>query len=216
MADDELGMDLSAVDPVRVVMGTKEEMGVIIMGLAVIAKRHGIEVHPKSDYGDLSMDSRRSEDILDEDEDLGSDSLDDPLQPDVTLSSPIMPDQRLHDVFGVTRDHRHNRTIFHERENHHRRHPSESHGQNDNIHDGYIHDTPLLRNDKIHSPIPLVSTVQMNRDADEKRRILLRDVMAFDKVSTWQGSSQTTTRSTGNSSGHRTVLQEMMDEFGLG
>jgi hypothetical protein len=190
MGDDELGMDLTAVDPVRVVIGAKEEMGVMIMGLVVIAKRRGIRVYPES-ISDMSLGSIGTDmmDELDEGESVG---LDEPLQPDITLSSPISPDSPalgLHDVFGDL-----------------------SRGNNPGSKSRIPQ--PAQRGGRLSPQAHGEKTTrghEIVRPESEKERVRTRDTMAFDKVSTWREDSQGTA-----SSGNRTVLQEMMDEFGLG
>lgn len=235
MGDDELGMDLTAVDPVRVVMGCKAELGVIIMGLVVIAKRRGISVHPE-DYGsgDTSMESLQSGrsnwevmDVLNEegDDDGDGDGLGEPLEPDVTLSSPIQREDRLSDVFGADgREDGHGKTMFGPSNGHGHRHLGATTTDFDEAeydkYDRRPHDTPLARINGRYSPEPMMATIAKSNTEEEKRR-MLRDIMAFDKVSNWQGSSQSTSTTTFTSvstasSGHRTVLQEMMDEYGLG
>jgi hypothetical protein len=72
LADDLLGMDLTLVDPRRVVEGKEREMEVVIMALVVVAKRKGIDLKPKE------------VDWLEEEEDEG---LQEPLIPDISFSS---------------------------------------------------------------------------------------------------------------------------------
>ncbi|OCF37489.1 hypothetical protein I316_00613 [Kwoniella heveanensis BCC8398] len=48
LGDDLLGMDLSVVDPLKVVSGGEREMEVLVMALVVLAKRYGIVVDPSA------------------------------------------------------------------------------------------------------------------------------------------------------------------------
>ncbi|WVQ97899.1 hypothetical protein IAU59_005016 [Kwoniella sp. CBS 9459] len=148
LGDDLLGMDLSVVDPSKVVRGQGErEMEVLVMALVVLAKRYGIVVHPDPDRNpqrgecsttsyeddtrseaDSSLDSNdiahrqarlsssrpeqynwqngvldtfdhikadSSGGVIDEDEDEDPEDdetlvLPEPIQPDITLTSPTM------------------------------------------------------------------------------------------------------------------------------
>lgn len=278
MADDELGMDLSAVDPGRVVRGEEDVMGVVIMGLAVIAKRRGIDLTRGTTEVDQSADSgfsgragawqsedagdvRDEMDVMDQEEDVGRISVD-PLEPDFTLSSPVVPSVRSPDVFGSFRvgeqdrhvpvvegllngrnakegvegyaNGRFGRMGLDENEPY-----DDSYGngntdaryRGDGHSEAYI--TPVPRSG--FPPLPFLPTdpTYGNEDGYQEegrtsRRI--RHALAFDKVSTWREDSQTTltstsggyglrqTGTTGSSvrSGQRTVLQDMLDEFGLG
>jgi hypothetical protein len=60
LADDILGMDLTVIDPLRVVQGSEAEIAVMIMAMAVIAKRSGVRLSlplAESIEGDLRDDS---------------------------------------------------------------------------------------------------------------------------------------------------------------
>ena len=60
LADDLLGMDLTLVNPRKVVEGKEREMEVVIMALIVVAKRKGIDVKPRDEndggMGDWSLE----------------------------------------------------------------------------------------------------------------------------------------------------------------
>ena len=77
LADDLLGMDLTLVNPRKVVEGKEREMEVVIMALVVVAKRKGIDVKPKDDggMGDWSLDREEEE------------GLQEPMIPDISFSS---------------------------------------------------------------------------------------------------------------------------------
>ena len=91
LGDDELGMDLTVVDPLRVVYGYPDELGVVIMALVVIAKRRGVKVDiPKhSTSWEWATDSAETtetfvDDTLSTDDEW--DRLAKPLEPDYSLS----------------------------------------------------------------------------------------------------------------------------------
>jgi len=281
MADDELGMDLSAVDPGRVVKGEEDVMGVVIMGLAVIAKRRGIDLGRGTTEADRSADSgfsgragawqsedardardvRDEMDVMDQEEDVGMISVD-PLEPDITLSSPVVPSVRSPDVFGSFRVAEQNRNVpvveglfsgrnakegvegyangRYGRMGLDENEPYDDSYGNGNIdgryrgnghNEAYI--TPVPRSG--FPPLPFLPTdpTYGNEDGyqeEDRASRRIRHALAFDKVSTWREDSQTTltsssggyglhkTGTTGSSvrSGQRTVLQDMLDEFGLG
>ena len=269
MADDELGIYLSAVDPTRVVSGEEDEMGVIIMALVVIAKRRGLDVSIDRSEGAASIESvpagrlrrvreRNGEEqetqdeqdtgvfsMMDREDDTGDISVE-PLEPDYTVSSPIATPALSPDVFGSlnvghTRSisdglfARSDRDFVHQRfalplkerlggvnENEH----ADFYGHN--VHqDGYeAYSTPMPRG---LSPVSFLPTDLGHRDDSHPSR-RTRHATAIDTVSTWREDSQTTlisasgsvhktadadSRSSGKGA-QRTVLQDMMDEFGLG
>jgi len=298
MADDELGMDLSAVDPSRVVKGCADDMGVMIMALVVIAKRRGVAPFRRTGEKDTSFDSLRSRseemrsaassmgrddadrsgldvsdqldrsgrwygldiiDVIDEETDRdGGAALGEPLEPDITLSSPVLPSTSAstfasRDVFGqvAAKGDKGNKTtsgLFgHGKvsgDGMGRRQQGLYGEEGDWTVDRYdpdgAYETPMPRNG---FNVPLVRSGSEADGHDDQRRGPagarrredsgkekanrqqgamrrdLRDALAFEKVANWREDSQTTaTTSTivTGSSGHRTVLQEMMDEFGLG
>lgn len=83
----ELGMDLSLVDPARVAAGSAVEIGVVVMALAVLARRRGVDLeldpdnydsgHEESVYDSVYSHSRS---LLDDDDD------DIPVPPLIPLS----------------------------------------------------------------------------------------------------------------------------------
>jgi hypothetical protein len=79
LADDLLGMDLTLVNPRKVVEGKEREMEVVIMALVVVAKRKGIDVKPKDEndggMGDWSLEQHEEE------------GLQEPMIPDISFSS---------------------------------------------------------------------------------------------------------------------------------
>ena len=292
MADDELGMDLTAVDPARVVRGYTDEMCVMIMALVVIAKRRGVVVYRPADDGDATFDSVRSGsgsegsrtdrheadrsrlygsermddsgrwygmdliDVMDEESDYDAiAALREPLEPDVTLSSPVLPSTSTstfasRDVFGEISiegdklNQAKSGLFGHGKMNGNdaagRAFAQGSNGDGgdwtiDRYDPGEAYETPMPRNGL---DMPLVRSaaevglpdIQPRGPAGGRGRVNtdyatsrdLRDAIAIDKVANWREDSgtiaTTATSSTlvTDSSGHRTVLQEMMDEFGLG
>jgi len=79
LADDLLGMDLTLVNPRKVVEGKEREMEVVIMALIVVAKRKGIDVKPRDEndggMGDWSLEQEEEE------------GLQEPMIPDISFSS---------------------------------------------------------------------------------------------------------------------------------
>jgi hypothetical protein len=84
LADDLLGMDLTLVNPRKVVEGKEREMEVVIMALVVVAKRKGIDVKPKDEndggMGDWSLEQEEEE------------GLQEPMIPDISFSSSSVGD----------------------------------------------------------------------------------------------------------------------------
>ena len=75
--DEQLSKDLTVVDPRRVVEGRQEELGVVIMALTVLARRRGIRIRvPSPTYDGFEGGEWEEEE----------DSLVKPLQPDISLS----------------------------------------------------------------------------------------------------------------------------------
>jgi len=72
LADDVLGMDLTLVDPRRVVEGEERELEVVIMAFVVVAKRKGIDLKPRE---------------VDWMEDSEEEGLQEPMIPDISFSS---------------------------------------------------------------------------------------------------------------------------------
>ena len=89
--DEELGKDLTIVDPRQVVLGGQEDLGVVIMALTVLARRKGIDVVIPDDEDEDNPSSEESE-VLDLSGDLDLGEYDEkaalplPLEPDVSLS----------------------------------------------------------------------------------------------------------------------------------
>ena len=81
LADDVLAMDLTLVDPRRVVAGQERELEVMIMAFAVVAKRKGLDLRPKEEEekGDWSFDQEEDEEGLQE-----------PMIPDISFLSPTL------------------------------------------------------------------------------------------------------------------------------
>lgn len=96
LADDLLAMDLTLVDPRRVVAGAERELEVIIMAYAVVAKRKGLDIRvPKEEEAEFDWSLNQEE----EGETASSSRLQDPIEPDVSFASPVMDQD---DVFTST------------------------------------------------------------------------------------------------------------------
>jgi hypothetical protein len=167
LADDVLAMDLTIIEPIRVVQGQETEIAVIIMGFAVVAKRRGIELRV----------SRLEPDVLDWSlsvEDVGGDQLPSPIAPDLSCS-PI---------------------------------PAQLDNQGDVFQSCPVHDLPFAHRkpgagDRKGPPIPEAHNQAINGD----------DIACYPpsamEVSTTSAQVEDTDRS------RRTVMQEMLEEFGL-
>jgi hypothetical protein len=92
LADDLLAMDLTLVDPRRVVSGQDRELEVMIMAFAVVAKRKGLDLKPReAEVGDWSFDR--------EEEEEEEERLQEPMIPDISFSSPTFGGSE-NDVFA--------------------------------------------------------------------------------------------------------------------
>lgn len=94
LADDILALDLAVVDPARLVDGSEPDIAVVIMALAVAARRRGIAMRLPSEVGedecDISWESLEGDkSLLDAEADEGSLQSVQPLQP--VRSPPISP-----------------------------------------------------------------------------------------------------------------------------
>jgi hypothetical protein len=88
LADDLLGMDLTLVDPLKVVAGEARELEVVIMAYAVVAKRKGLVLTvPTEGEGEEEEVFDWS---LDLEEEESSTRLQDPIEPDISFSSPSL------------------------------------------------------------------------------------------------------------------------------
>ena len=94
-------MDLTIIDPVRVVQGGEQELAVVIMALTVVAKRSGVR---------LSIPNMEEQDkgVMDwEDGGAGEEDLPTPIQPDMSYpsSGPLSPSPKsTQDVFSSTHE----------------------------------------------------------------------------------------------------------------
>jgi hypothetical protein len=96
LADDLLSMDLTLVDPRKVVEGSERELEVVIMAFAVVAKRKGMDLRPeREDY--LSY-----EELVDE----GEEKLQEPIEPDISFSSPTLGEGSTSESEDVFRSYR--------------------------------------------------------------------------------------------------------------
>ena len=84
---EQLGKDLTVVNPLRVVSGFEEELGVMIMGLTVLARRKGVHIAIPSNSQVWNWDEDEDENIEHAWNGEGrSPGLIWPLEPDVSLS----------------------------------------------------------------------------------------------------------------------------------
>jgi hypothetical protein len=182
LADDILAMDLTIVDPARVVQGSELEIAVLVMALAVLAKRQGIEVSLPAPSSQLDRSSWLSDT---EDDNPTLADLPPPISPDRSVS-PKAPQYRARDdVFGGLPD------LLHIQDRHEaaQRNTLEKHATI-----------------KANVEVPVVFMTGMDTASAAPN---LREQS---KPSLHSTSSRSTT-----SSDHRhTVLQDMLEELGLG
>ncbi|RXK37415.1 hypothetical protein M231_05315 [Tremella mesenterica] len=196
LADDVLGIDLTIINPIRVVQGSESELAVVVMAFAVLAKRSGLILHIK----DRSREEEETEE-LDWSAELGTmpttSSLPEPISPDTSFS-PLLPSVgKIHndesfDVFGsLGRKSRRGLT------------PREGGG----VKKG-------MESDDLVDFDPTLRTMSESRGDEGGRRHTRGDhVMQGGRP---KESIQSSTSASSNIEGRKTVLQHMMDEFGLG
>ncbi|KAK4689836.1 hypothetical protein P7C73_g274, partial [Tremellales sp. Uapishka_1] len=194
LADDVLGMDLTVVDPAKVVEGSEPEMAVVVMALVVVAKRMGVVVRlpsPEIEHDEVGMDLSR---VL---EDTPSPtSLAPPILPDVSYSSSASSSSK--DVFATSSHFRPSTSMLFDR--HELDHSAGLHTFEDET--SSISEVPL-------SPISSTgyTTPTIPRTADKPRD---HSAVVVRNDSNWSRSSG------GTNTGRKTVLQDMEEEFGLG
>jgi hypothetical protein len=96
LADDLLSMDLTLVDPRKVREGSERELEVVIMAFAVVAKRKGMDLRPERD------DYLSFEELVDE----GEEKLQEPIEPDISFSSPTLGEESTSESEDVFRSYR--------------------------------------------------------------------------------------------------------------
>ncbi|WWD07844.1 hypothetical protein V865_005950 [Kwoniella europaea PYCC6329] len=214
LADDLLNIDLSLIDPLKVLQGREREMEVVVMAVIVVAKRNGIVVTTSRGRrigdGSRSMKSA-NEDYISFTYDNGYDNdrsgLPEPLKPDRSFSSPIDTPQ---DVFVVPPQgndrgdmYSDSQEMLYAKENH----DDTNYNDNDiskisNEFDPYL--TP------VHDTFPRDISQEGGNHADHEG--ILNDRRERD-VPLKQSYSSTTSASSSISG--KTVLQYMIEEFGL-
>lgn len=227
LADDLLGIDLSLIDPIRVLRGKEREMEVVIMGVIVVAKRNGIVLdlgHTREEGQDSSyIHARRKKQgngkqrmgrrfTLD-DEDDTEDSLPRPIQPDRSLSfsSPI---NQSRDVFGVYHEGDVKGTERQDSDSQEIINDVNIHDGDENGHGGYsnINDISRISDEfdpyltPIHDTFPHYITTDASQD---------KLGLSHQHQTLTQPYTSTTTPSGSSSSSGKTVLQCMIEEFGL-
>ncbi|WWD00411.1 hypothetical protein V866_007324 [Kwoniella sp. B9012] len=214
LADDLLNIDLSLIDPLKVLTGREKEMEVVVMAVIVVAKRNGIAVTTSRGRrigdGSRSMKSA-NEDYISFAYDNGYDNdrsgLPEPLKPDRSFSSPIDTPQ---DIFVAPPQGRDRGDIYtdsqemlYAKENH----DDTNHNDNDiskisNEFDPYL--TP------VHDTFPRgLSQEDGSHDGHEN---ILNDGRERD---VYLKQSYSSTISASSSISGKTVLQYMIEVFGL-
>ena len=243
MGDDILHLDLSMIDPSKIVAGCQKEMEAIIMVLLVIAKRNHISINTSTlskqePYGDLMDDGE-----------YGGGSFE-PIQPDVTPSfdnSISTHSLKSPDVFTSARSRLTGTGsfgLFNQDQRVEKSSRWEGYEGGDGYLDnqgsaskgptssqrGYTYTSSLRRKsfDPVQEDEDGMGAGQVraeNGQRNQRDHRDHRDLMAFEKVTNWRDrdmmSSSSDARSSSNGTGDmkregKTVLQEMMDEFGLG
>jgi hypothetical protein len=182
LADDILAMDLTLVDPVRVVQGSELEIAVLVMALAVLAKRQGIELSLPAPSPQLDRSSWLTDT---EDDDSTLADLPRPISPDCSIS-PRNPDFGARDdVFGSLPD------LLHTQDRHEAAH---------------INTLDKHATIKAHVDVPVVFMPGMDTASAAP------NLRKHGKPSLHSSSPRSTT----SSDHRRTVLQDMLEELGLG
>jgi len=208
LAHDLLAMDLTLVDPVKVMQGGVQELAVVIMALAVVAKRSGVRLKvptPEEEEEEEEEEAFDWEESLAEDDDLPP-----PIQPDTSFSSsePLSPSpSSSQDVFGVTHDRARpsssslfDRGAGEETELHISKHTA---GRSNPFRDVSSPSfSPLDNLSSYVTPLP----PRPSAEHDDNR--MGNSLGAETRYSVHTGSS--------SSQGSKTVLQHMLEEFGLG
>ncbi|WVQ84111.1 hypothetical protein IAT38_006256 [Cryptococcus sp. DSM 104549] len=97
LADDILGMDLSVVNPKKVVQGHYHEMALVVMALVLVARKKGISVRVPTPEGEEAAESdeelygqgHNSGCWLGEEDSPSPEGLPPPILPDITSPGPI-------------------------------------------------------------------------------------------------------------------------------
>ncbi|WWD22123.1 hypothetical protein CI109_106612 [Kwoniella shandongensis] len=208
LADDILGMDLSVIDPVRVVKGKEQEMSVIIMALVVVARRKGLTIRlpipEPEDQRDQSMLADQTKWLPESEEDLSID-LPPPLAPDISYpsglaSSPLRPSQTPVDVFGSWRPPTSRSTSFYD----------DPIDNNASTYDGELNKEMLTSPARqSFSPYDLsISSNEFDPYVTPLQQVEHQDRTNHHEISLSHSSLETTTS-------NKTVLQHMLEEFGL-
>lgn len=182
LAHDILAMDLTLVDPVRVVQGSDLEIAVLVMALAVLAKRQGIELSLPAPNPQLERSYWLS-DTEDDDHTLAD--LPPPISPDCSMSSRNPNFGARNDVFGALPD------LLHTQNRHEAAQQTTLDG----------HATI-----KTHVDVPVGFMPGMDTAS------AALNFREHSKPTMHSSSSRSTT----SSDHRRTVLQDMLEELGLG
>jgi hypothetical protein len=182
LADDILAMDLTLVDPIRVVQGSELEIAVIVMALAVLAKRQGIELSLPAPSSELDRSSWLTDT---EDDDPTLADLPRPISPDCSISPRNPEFGARDDVFGGVPD------LLHTQDRHEA-------ARRDTV------DKHATLKTQVDVPVvfmPGMGTASAAPNFREHSKPL---------------PHSTSSRSTSSSDHRRTILQDMLEELGLG
>ncbi|RSH83883.1 hypothetical protein EHS25_005498 [Saitozyma podzolica] len=182
LADDILAMDLTLVDPVRVVQGSELEIAVLVMALAVLAKRQGIGLSLPAPSSQMDRPFWLSDT---EDDDPTLADLPPPISPDCSTSPRSLELGARNDVFGGLPDFLHTQ----DRHESARRNTVDKHATLET-----------------HFDMPVVFMPGMDTSS---AALNLRE---HSKPSFHSSHSRSTT----SNDRRRTVLQDMLEELGLG
>ena len=194
LAHDILILDLAGIDPVKVVAGATRELEVVVMALAVVAKRSGLVVRVPSPV--------KSESEEDWDASLtGDEDLCPPIRPDLSFSSsgPLSPPSLLStDVFGIIHDRaRPSSSVLFER------------GDEDSGIPGVVNHRESSK-PAVPSPKPPWSKALEEESSFVMDRLMPDQAMQTETSTGWTPPVSFSTR------GNKTVFQQISEELGLG
>lgn len=198
LADDVLALDLTVVDPVRVIDGSEPDIAVVIMALAVAARRRGVAMRLPSEVGedecDISWDSMEGRSLLDAQDEAPLKDVE-PLEP---LRSPVSTAPSSRSPFQTPP-----------------RAPARTASQTNGEQDAPTEAIGAV--DEPRDYAPSTSTVPISDEWTTgfdplARTPSPRRTPSPTTSSTWSSSSRARSW---RSAGRKTVLQSMIEEFGL-
>ncbi|WRT64929.1 uncharacterized protein IL334_001869 [Kwoniella shivajii] len=229
--DDHLGIDMSIIDPMKIVHGSERELEVVIMCLVVISKRNGIRIDASKqhmEYDEMNDVPDNGEDLHEEEEeeeqegDLSNEYLQRPIQPDRSFTSPPDSDKVPDiDVFGATETQLHGKndnlmeedigSYLIDSKYSHRQNPYQQNGKHQ------YHDDQNDISGISDEFDPYLTPIQYPPDPDqEARRVLSKNnhLLKEPTLRSSQTYSYSSSIGSGSTSG-KTVIQHMLEEFGL-